>query len=282
VVVLAPTHHIYGFIWGVLLPLALGVPAIDADLQALPELLPGDLLVAVPDQWAWLSNAQHTTDAWPQSVKGVTSTAPLHADIHHQLRLEKATQAGVPKAALAQLLHIYGSAETAGLAWRDDPSRPYMLAPGRVRTAANTIALDQHKGLAELAVQDELDWVDAQRFHVVGRLDNCVQVGGHNVSPAWVGSQLANHPEVEHVAVRLCSSAKPQRLKAFVVMKQTHDECDRTYDRECDKAGDQQLRAREIEAWAADKLPWYAMPGSFTYGLALPRSSMGKLCDWPE
>ena len=44
VVVLAPTHHIYGFIWGVLLPLALGVPAVDADMAALPLLQAGDLV----------------------------------------------------------------------------------------------------------------------------------------------------------------------------------------------------------------------------------------------
>ena len=51
VVTLVPCHHIFGFIWGVLLPKALGVPVLDASHEALPELLAGDLLVGVPDQW---------------------------------------------------------------------------------------------------------------------------------------------------------------------------------------------------------------------------------------
>jgi 4-coumarate--CoA ligase len=57
VVMLAPTHHIYGFIWGVLLPHVLQVPVLDADLTDLPTLHTGDLIVAVPDQWAWLAEA---------------------------------------------------------------------------------------------------------------------------------------------------------------------------------------------------------------------------------
>ena len=141
VVVLAPTHHIYGFIWGILVPMALGVPAVDADLQTLPPLLPGDLVVAVPDQWAWLAKAQHLTAGWPSGVKGVSSTAPLPAYVHHLLTQEKAEQGQILKPPLAQLLHIYGSAETAGLGWRDDPQQPYTLATARLRTLAKALLM---------------------------------------------------------------------------------------------------------------------------------------------
>lgn len=41
------------------------------------------------------------------------------------------------------------------------------------------------------------------------------------------------------------------------------------------------LAKRNVIAWAAENLPWHANPCAFTYGLALPRGSMGKLCDWP-
>lgn len=267
IVVLAPTHHIYGFIWGILLPVAMKLPAIDADLQSLPELLPGDLLVAVPDQWAWLAQSQHLTGAWPAAVKGVSSTAPLAPQIHRQLTVEKSGVGTIAKAPLAQLLHIYGSAETAGLAWRDDPEQPYALAGGRLRTPDGGIALNRpDEAPACLAVQDELEWVDEQRFRVVARLDHCVQVGGHNVSPAWVAAQLVSHPCVEHAAVRLCSQVKPHRLKAFIVLKHA----------------DQTNLQLQVEAWAVENLPWYASPRAFTYGEALPRSSMGKLCDWAD
>ena len=269
VVALAPTHHIYGFIWGILVPKALGVPVIDAELDHMPELLPGDLVVAVPDQWAWLANSQHLTASWPGGVRGISSTAALPTEVHQQLTSRSSSvPVGLPeKAPLAQLVHIYGSAETAGLAWRDSPHAAYCLADSRIRTAADGIALlRQGEPPAELAVQDELQWVDQRRFHVVARLDQCVQVAGHNVSPAWVSSQLASHSGVEQVCVRLCTSAQPPRLKAFIVLKPV-DRLD--------------LRA-DIETWAAENLPWYACPCAFTYGLALPRSSVGKLCDWPH
>ncbi|TAG32757.1 MAG: hypothetical protein EAZ34_09515 [Polaromonas sp.] len=78
VIVLAPTHHIYSFIWGVLLPLVLGVSALDADISALPPLQSGDLMVAAPDQWVWLSashksstpnpSRQNLGSMWPDSV----------------------------------------------------------------------------------------------------------------------------------------------------------------------------------------------------------------------
>ena len=168
---------------------------------------------------------------------------------------------------MAQLFQIYGSAETAGLAWRDCPGEPYCLADGRIRTAADGIALRrQHELLAELVVQDALEWVDYQRFHVLARLDHCVQVVVHNVSPTWVSSRLASHTGIENVCVRLRTSVKPPRLKAFIVLKHL----------------DQQHLRTDIESWAAENLPWYACPCAFTYGLALPRNSMGKLCDWPD
>lgn len=266
VVLLAPTHHIYGFIWGVLLPMALKVPVIDADLEAFPELLAGDLVVAVPDQWTWLAAAHHLLGSWPAGVKGITSTAPLPAQVHRRLTDANRATDKTAAAPLARLLHVYGSAETAGLAWRDDPEQPYTLAAMRVRTPKDGIALRRPDGvLIELAIQDELSWVDDQHFYVVARIDQSVQVGGHNVSPAWVSAQLASHPNVQEAAVRLNSSTRPPRLKAFIVLKQA----------------DQISLRTQLETWAHENLPWYASPGSFTYGASLPRNSMGKLCDWP-
>lgn len=255
VVVLAPTHHIYGFIWGVLLPLALGVPALDADVHALPELQSGDLLVAVPDQWAWLAPSARN---WPAGLQGVSSTAPLPAAVHSALI---SSAQGQP--ALLRLLQIYGSSETAGLAWRADPHQPYTLAPGRSRTATGGVALQLPGGqMTDMAVQDELDWVGDANFHLVRRTDHSVQVGGHNVSPDWVAAQLQSHPAVTQAAVRL-NNQTPPRLKAFVVLNQGHAD------------------GSALEAWAVDQLPWYANPSSFNYGAELPRNALGKPSDWP-
>lgn len=260
VVTLAPTHHIYGFIWGVLLPLVLGVEVVDADVATLPDLQSGDLVVAVPDQWAHLAGSSR---AWPAGVQGISSTAPLPEAVHRKLIDRSKTDGTTP---LCRLLQIYGSSETAGLAWRDDPAAPYTLAPGRTRSAQDEIVLLLPNGKqAVMPVQDEVRWTSDAQFELLRRTDNSVQVGGHNVSPDWVAQQLQLHPRVNQAAVRLNTLALPPKLKAFVVLR----------------GPDEPAHRQEVEAWALDTLPWYAAPGSMTYGDALPQNAMGKPSDWP-
>ena len=275
VVVLAPTHHIYGFIWGVLLPKALGVEALDADISAMPPLQTGDLLVAVPDQWAWLAGAQKAPSGlhaearkqtvWPDYIYGASSTAPLPAAVHAQLATQ--LMAGQPRPALTALLQIYGSSETAGLGWRADPGRPYTLAPERIRNSEGGISLQLAAGAeVTLKVQDELNWLGDRDFELVRRADECVQVGGHNVWPAWVEAQLMRHPAVKEASVRLNDKIEPRRLKAFVVLRTP----DSTNER------------RAFEEWAAQSLPAYAAPCAVSYGNELPRNLLGKASDWPD
>lgn len=279
VIVLAPTHHIYGFIWGVLLPLALGVPALDADISALPPLQSGDLVVAVPDQWVWLSAShkssilnpsnQNLRSVWPDSVYGVSSTAPLPKAVHDQLAM--VNMAGQGRPALRSLLQIYGSSETAGLAWRADPGHGYTLAPGRTRIhtglSQGGISLQLPGGASvSLPIQDQLNWLNDTDFQLLRRTDHTVQVGGHNVSPDWVAAQLMSHPAVKEAAVRLHDRAMPPRLKAFVVLHAPGN-----------------IDQREaVEAWAVNQLPWYAAPCAIRYGAELPKNALGKASDWPD
>jgi len=259
VVTLVPCHHIYGFIWGVLIPKALGVPVLDASHEALPELLAGDLLVGVPDQWQWLAKS---TRSRPALVQGVTSTAPMPAQLHQ--RLVKAEGVALPW--LTRLLQIYGSTQTGGIAWRDDPGAPYTLAPGRSRSAGGGIELLlPGSRLVPLDLQDEVHWTGTNQFELLRRTDSCVQVGGHNVSTAWVREQLLAYPAVEDASVRLDTAASIPRLKAFVVLKASADPSQQT----------------ALQDWAMNHLPWYAALSSICFGTELPRNAMGKLSEWP-
>ena len=259
IVTLVPCHHIYGFIWGVLMPKALGVPVIEASHEALPELLAGDLLVGVPDQWRWLAGSVRVV---PGHVQGVTSTAPMPGEVHHRL----VTADGAAPARLARLLQIYGSTQTGGVAWRDSPDAPYTLAPGCSASADGGVTLLLPDGMrVPLELQDEVQWTGVNQFELLRRTDNCIQVGGHNVSAAWVKEQLLASPAVADASVRLDTQAQLPRLKAFVVLKAPAD----------------QSQQPAFEAWALDKLPWYAAFSSICYGAELPRNVMGKLTDWP-
>lgn len=277
IVVLVPTHHIYGFIWGVLLPLALGKPVVEAELSSLPELQSGDLIVAVPDQWAWLAEATNKLDQWPNGVQGVSSTAPLSPAIHSKLIANYSINTSAASEfmnkssnhCLSRLLQIYGSSETAGLAYRTQPDNAYTLAPGR-RRQVDTKGDSQIELLlpsgeyATMAVQDELQWVNDTDFKLLRRSDHSVQIAGHNVSPDWVVQQLLTSPFVKEAAVRLDAQVLAAKLKAFVVLAQTSQPNAQT----------------EFEQWVSDTLPWYATFSSITYGAALPKSSTGKLSDW--
>jgi long-chain acyl-CoA synthetase len=95
-----PLHHIYGYIWAVLLPEALRIEAIPF---ATPR--PGDLLIGHPGTWRrW--------QTLPADIWGINAGGP-----------------GNPPPGLEQWLDVYGSTETAGAASRTSPDQPFELFP---------------------------------------------------------------------------------------------------------------------------------------------------------
>lgn len=260
-----PAHHIYGFLFTVLLPWHLGrqgdaagpVDVIDvrgagpAALAALAR--PGDLVVAHP---GWWEAAARLAPACAPDVVGVTSGAPC----------PDALAAALAAAGL-RLVQVYGSSETAGVGWRDRAGAPCALLPYWRRTD-DPGALDRTlpDGTAgRYPLQDRLDWRDATHFLPAGRIDAAVQVGGTNVFPAYVAEVLAMHPEVEGATVRLMRPDEGARLKAFVVARPGTDV--------------DALRAA-LPAWAAARLTAPERPVAWTFGPRLPRQASGKPADW--
>lgn len=251
VIALVPAHHIYGLIWTALLPSAIGVPVVIASATALPRLLEGDLIVAVPDQWRALSRS---IDSWPVGVCGVSAGAPLDAALADDLLA----------AGLGRMCDIYGSSETGGIAVREAPAVAYTLLP-RWRFASPvdadvTLIVDRHGG--EVALPDRLAIAADLRFTMLGRRDGAVQVGGVNVWPEDVAAQLRRCPGVAEIAVRL---GDHHRLKAFVVPETAIDQSD-LLDRLRKHA--QRLALPEQR------------PTAYVFGSALPRTALGKVSDW--
>jgi 4-coumarate--CoA ligase (photoactive yellow protein activation family) len=265
VVAAVRSHHIYGFLFTVLLPRQGGDapwPVVDAcgwpPAAVLPHLRPGDLVVAFPDWWAaW----QRAGLAPPPGVTGLTSTAPCPDELAQ----------GLVDGGLARLVQIYGSTETAGVGWRDRPGAPWSLLPVWSRDPANPQRLRRERRRAgaapwTVAPPDHLEWVDDTRFHPVGRRDGVVQVGGVNVSPDQVAQRLRAHPEVADAVLRLHAGPVGARLKAFVVPRPGVDRAS--------------LPSRLL-AWSSWQLVPAARPVHVSVGDALPRDAMGKPCDWP-
>ncbi len=277
-----PSHHIYGFLFTVMLPWWLASPvsagaagrrgrqAPDASVawrvpvevvdvrQAGPAALAGvaragDLVVAHP---GWWEAAARVTPAFDADIVGVTSTAPCPDALAETL-----AAAGI------RLLQVYGSSETAGVGWRDRAGAPFTLLPHWARADdPGSLARALPDGtMRHYPLQDRLDWTDAAHFLPAGRIDDAVQVGGINVFPAYVADVLALHPHVREAAVRLMRPDEGRRLKAFVVAQPGAD-----FDR---------LRA-ELPGWIAERLTAPERPVAWTFGPRLPRQPSGKPADW--
>ncbi|MEM8538526.1 MAG: hypothetical protein AAGF56_11790, partial [Pseudomonadota bacterium] len=110
-----------------------------------------------------------------------------------------------------------------------------------------------------LAVQDHLGWQGADRFQVLGRKDDVIQIGGVNVSPQYVEQVLKSLSQVRDAAVR----AENARLSAFIVLKRN------------DATTEDHVRAAIIS-----RLDPAARPATMTFGPEIPRDAMGKRVNW--
>lgn len=254
VVSLVPCHHIYGFLFTVLLPKALGCDWVEARFWSprglMGRLRPGDLVVGFPDRWRGLSSS-----SWPELVEAVTSTAPCPPTLIDSLRDH----------GLMRMTEVYGSSETAGIGMRTAVEKPYELLP-YWRHDAGKDELIRSEGTQErrFSVPDLLRWTGDRCFRVEGRKDGAVQVAGKNVYPARVAQVLAQYPGVEACSVRLMNPSEGNRLKAFVVMEEHI----------------QGNPVPQLFAWCGDQLEDAEIPAHFKIGKALPRNEMGKLKDW--
>lgn len=204
---LVPEHHIYGFLWTILLPKCTGVPILSGeDAQRVAQSQPqaGDLLVATPPVWDFLLRS------WGEvapGVLGVSSTAPLTPATASRLRHEK----------LAELFEIYGSSETAAIGYRYGLGGQYELLPYfSVLDEANLQKIDVTGNHSIVPMQDYLDFVEPQKFVVSGRRDGQVQIAGHNVCLDSVASKIAQHQSIERVTVNSEELGGKQRLVAQV------------------------------------------------------------------
>jgi long-chain acyl-CoA synthetase len=252
VVVACPLHHIYGCIWGVLLPTALDVPMISVTPARLPNwLMPHDMLVTVPPVWEYLAPASANL---PAHLLGINSTGHLPT-----LTRELLAQADI------QLWEIYGSSETAGIAARNVKDQLYETlsywSRGKQMHQIERVCPDGQTRLYEL--QDVVSWQDDRMMQPLKRRDEAIQIGGINVSAQWVSNQIELMPGVKECSVRAEIQGADSYLKAFIVLDQ-----------------DTEIHRHDMAFMIRMQLPQQAMPKHLTFGDQLPINSMGKLMDW--
>lgn len=246
---LVPAHHIYGFIFTILLPTALTDQPEVLDgrrrmLSALQrEFQQGDIIVAVPDFWRqWVKAGQ----VLPSGAVAITASAPCEAEVLQALHGQG-----------AEILEIYGASETGGIGFRKHTDSAFALMP-HWRMEHNNLVSSFHSA----GIPDHLKWLDQHSFMIGDRRDGAIQLGGTNVYPDDIAKLICQHGRIEAAAVRLHG----HQLKAFLVPNSP-------------RRSDAELIA-DVSVWLADRLPPLHIPKHFTVGVALPRNSMGKLSDW--
>ncbi len=250
VIVTVPVHHIYGFIFGVLVPHVLSVPVVDARWSLLAgdnRPGPGDVVVAVPFLWEKFIRTQHL---WGAGYHGVTSTARMADAVAREL------VAGPADA----LLEVYGSSETSGIAWRDHCSvqeEGFELFPWWEPVADGAV-LRRSPGGEIFSIPDNVEWLAPRRLVPRGRRDTVVQVGGHNVDLSALRNRILELLPIEDCALRLDDSG---RITAFMVVSDG-----------ADPAG--------MEQQLADVLTDHELPRRISWGLEIPRDELGKLRSW--
>ena len=262
IVSFVPCHHIYGFLFTVILPRMLNVSVVDFRFKSIAQIVssfkPNDLIVSTPIQLRYLNDSMASDfQIKTSNIQGLTSTAPCPPELIQSLR----------KKGIQTITEIFGSSETSGIGYRQSPHAPYRLLPF-LNAIKDKDLLEKKLPSGQvriIEVVDNLQWIDHRRFKPIKRKDGCVQIAGINVQPEYVAKKINTHPDIETCAVRMMTPNEGDRLKAFIVTKDKHIS---------------ESKQNEIKKWIRHNLLSVERPAAIIFGNALPRNEMGKLKDF--
>ncbi len=252
-----PPHHIYGLLFSVLLPLRVGGSLVrDCPLQ--PEAVFGALsrwgatiLVSAPPHL----RALEVSDGAPPLRRVFSSGAPLPVRSSVLLRERLGWR----------VTEVYGSTETGGIAWRDDPAAPWAPFSGVYVGAGEDgrLLLDSPRLGADvprpLKCDDRVKLRGNGTFDLLGRSDGVAKVGAKRISVAELEERVLSLPGVRDAVALLQGVPGPrgQELALAVVAPGWSAE---------------RMR-RELAAWFDP----VTVPRRILFLDALPREASGKL-----
>lgn len=201
IVATVPPHHIYGLLFGVLLPLVSGgsfareTPLHAEEVHAVLTRDAARIFVSVP---AHLRALRIMSAEGLGSVTRVFSSgAPLPEESWHALHERFAWK----------VIEVLGSSETGGIGWRDEPGAPFRIFDGlavregeggRMILDSPYLAPGNERGWT---ASDRVAMVDERHFRHLGRSDGVLKVGSTRVSIAELEARIASIPGVDDVAV---------------------------------------------------------------------------------
>lgn len=249
VVSLVPPHHIFGFIFSVLLPERTGIKVLDLS-QFGPSAASrysnaGDMIVGTAFHW---SRLVELGARFPGDILGVTSGG----------RSNPSLWTDTNDLGISRLIDVYGSTETGGVGWRDKPHESFRLLSNFVCEKGQ---IKDTQGV-KIDLQDTLSWNDEGMFQVSHRTDRCVKIGGMNISLGFVRDVILSSELFADIFLRVSNN----RIKAFAIVSPNVTDIETVHARAIDFCN------RNLQA--------PARPIQFTFGDSPPRNAMGKVQDW--
>jgi acyl-coenzyme A synthetase/AMP-(fatty) acid ligase len=212
-----PPYHLYGLLFGVLVPLLGGGRFSRTSplqpLEVLHELsLQGaEVLVAVPPHLSALVQSDTGLLTPLRKVRVFSSGAPLLASTDHALRAQ-----GVV------VTQVLGSTETGGIAARTSCDSSWKPLPGVSVSGADDGLLavcspwSAKEPGARVITPDRAKFVDVG-FELLGRADHVVKVGGRRVDLGDIESHLRSVPGVRDAKVLARESTSLRGLELCAV-----------------------------------------------------------------
>ncbi|MEZ4452433.1 MAG: AMP-binding protein [Nannocystaceae bacterium] len=266
-----PPVHIYGLLFGVLMPLLAGArfvrdtPFHAETVAATARRHAADVLISVPVHLRSLTVLE--ASALPRFRRVFSSGAPLPV----------ATAEALIERFGIRVTEVFGSSETGGIAWRVSETcrEPWQPLPG-VKVAADPAGLllvdSPFLPPSEprpYAAGDRIEPGLRGGFHLLGRDDGILKIAGKRVSLAEIEQRLLALPGVSDGAVAAVTTpgARGHELMAAVVVRAGAGEA-----------------PRSPAAWAAalrrGLLEWFdpvVVPRRIRVVDLLPREANGKL-----
>jgi acyl-coenzyme A synthetase/AMP-(fatty) acid ligase len=253
---IVPPHHIYGLLFGVLVPLSSGgafaiqpghTPQAVADAIVRDRV---DVVVSVPAHLAGM----RVLPALPRVRRVFSSGAPLPADTARAM-----AEGGWP------VSEVLGSSETGGIAWRTKPEAPWTPLP----SVSIAVDDDEHLLIDSPLLSDDTPrpYVSADRarlfpdgrFEHLGRADGVLKIGSMRISVAHLEQHLRDVDGVRDVAVLPVEVGGARGWETWAVLVAPgHD-------------------AASIRAGLRCWLDPVLMPRRFRFVEELPREPTGKL-----
>lgn len=255
-----PPHHLYGLLFGVLVPFMGGgsfvrtTPLHAETIAAQARDHQANVLVSVPAHLHAVATLP--AGALPPLARIFSSGAPL----------APATAAAVTARAGRPVTEVLGSSETGGIAWRDsggDGDGRWAPFPGvTVAADPDDETMRLRSPFADPGETRGADRIRAHadgRFELLGRADGVIKIGGTRVAVAEIERLLREVPGVADAAVVAIDTPSPRQHELWAAVVAPT------------------LSVAALRDALLRRVEPIAMPRRFRLVAALPREDNGKL-----